>query len=96
MTRRKPKLRLGWRANRKSRKQRRKPLSETKEQQAWRERQQETRDEKMTRLREEQLLLHRGEAIERPRVVGKPHKTKYQRAKGRDAFYGSCQGGAPG
>lgn len=71
-------------------------MHETKAQRNWRERQIETRDERMARLRTEQRLLHEGEAIKRPRVVGKPGKRKSsQRSKGGDAFFGSAQGGAP-
>ena len=71
-------------------------MHETKAQRNWRERQEETRDERMARLRQEQRLLHEGEAIQRPRVVGKPGKSKRRTHKaGRDTFFHSAQGGAP-
>ena len=72
-------------------------MNETKAQRAWRERQQETREERMSRLRKEQRALYDGEPISRPRVVGKPGKPKRQavRHRGQDAFFRSNQGGAP-
>ena len=71
-------------------------MHESKAQRSWRERQQETREERMSRLRNEQRLLHEGEPIERPRIVGKPGKSKRRtRRPGGDAFFSSAQGGAP-
>ena len=72
-------------------------MNETRAQRAWRKRQQETREERMSRLRKEQRALYEGEPIHRPRVVGKPGKPKRRTHKpGKDVFFGSAQGGAPG
>ncbi len=73
-------------------------MHESKSQRAWRERQEESRDERMARLRREQRALYDGHPISRPRVVGKPSKkSKRQAAKhrGEDGFFRSNQGGLP-
>ena len=68
-------------------------MQETKAQRNARLLKSETKDERMSRLREEQRCLYDGGTINRPRVVGKPGK-RGCKGGGSDASFRSTQGGA--